>query len=54
MRTRAATVAYLFARAHPAAVLGRPDAQTLGHAARSQNKSYLGLVALASPRAGAR
>ena len=48
------SVAQLFDRARPAAVLGQPCALSLGHAARARNKSCPGLVALASPCAGAR
>ena len=48
------SVAQLFDRARPAAVLGRPSALSLGHDARARNKSCPGLVALASPCAGAR
>ena len=44
----------LFDRAHPAAVLGRTGALAFGHAARAQFGSRAGLVALASPCAGAR
>ena len=47
-------VGQLFDRAQLAAVLGRPDTLVLGHAARSQNKTRPGLVAMASPCAGAR
>ena len=47
-------VGKLFVRAQLAAVLGWPDTLALGHAARSQNKTRSGLVALASPCAGAR
>ena len=53
-RTRTVSVAQLFDRARPAAVLGQPCALSLGHAARARNKSCPGLVALASPCAGAR
>ena len=53
MRIRTLARAQLFGRVRPAAPLGWRSALALRRAARAQNNSRPGLVALASPCVGA-